>query len=133
MFKLNNEYVIVVKMWYSKFINEGLLKNGNQNVGKAHLFIHKYFIVLLCVRPMCWGVRTEYKQDPVSLLQELNSDNSPTYRVEVVSSRTILRNNRCVQSCISGEPGNQRKYCLKADLKVIGRNLGEGGEEEDSG
>lgn len=82
---------------------------------------------------MCWGVRTEYKQGPVSLLQELNTDNSPTYRVEVVSSRTMLRNNRCVQSCITGELGNQRKYCLKADLTVTGRNLGEGGEEEDLG
>lgn len=32
MFKLNNEYVIMVKRWYGKFINEGPLKNAKQNI-----------------------------------------------------------------------------------------------------
>ena len=59
MFKLNNEYVIVVKRWYGRFINEGPLKR-NQILGKAHLFIHKYLLCYYVQATVCVkGVRTE--------------------------------------------------------------------------
>lgn len=48
MFKLNNEYVIVVKRWYGKFINEGPLKKANQILGKAHFSYINIYCATMC-------------------------------------------------------------------------------------